>query len=130
MGKHNTELDILAAVRDHGEIGFSNGSQSEASKRLISLYPEDVSRSDGRVSVLVESLVNSEHLLPVNDAKGIRLRLYARGLTPKGEQRLYELEHPVRAWFKQNWFPAIVAGIAIVTSVAGIAVNVVFKILE
>ena len=51
-------------------------------------------------------------------------------VTAFGREYYEKLTAPRRYWFKQNWFPAIVAGIAIVTSVAGIAVNVVFKILE
>ena len=39
---------------------------------------------EGKVSVFVDALVGSGHLLPVNDMKGNRQQAYARGLTPKG----------------------------------------------
>lgn len=120
MGKRNTELDILAAVSDCGAIGYFNGSHSKASERLIGLYPEDSLRFDGRLTVFVDSLVASRHLLPVNDTSGIRQQACAHGLTPKGERRLYELEHPVRAWLKVNWFPFIVACVTTCIGVASV----------
>ena len=118
MGKRNTELDILFTARDYGKIGYFGNSHSEASERLFSLYSEESIEYDGIVSAYVDALVDSGHLLPVNSTQGIRQQAYARALTPKGERRLYELEHPVRAWMKANWFPFLVA---CVTTVVGLA---------
>ena len=129
MGKRNTELDILAAVKNHGAMGYFNGGHSDASKRLIGWYPEDSLRFDGRLSVFVDSLVNSGHLLPVNDTNGVRQPAYARGLTPKGEQRLYQMEHPVRAWLKVNWFPFVVACVTTCVGVASVVASFVPKSL-
>jgi hypothetical protein len=118
LGKHNTELDILVTVRHYGSIGYFGNSHSKASEQLFSLYPKESIGYDGIVSVYVDALVDSGHLLPVNDTQGIRQQAYARALTPKGERRLYKLEHPVRAWVKANWFPFLVA---CVTTGVGIA---------
>ena len=119
MGKRNTELDILVTVKDYGALGYFNGSHTKALERLFSLYPdESVFEYDGIVSVFVDALVDSGHLLPVNKTKGIREQASARGLTPKGVRRLYEVEHPVRAWIKANWFPFVVA---CVTTCVGVA---------
>ena len=118
MGKRNTELDVLVTVNDCGAIGVFDGRHTKASERLFSLYPDFSVAYEGRVSVFVDALVGSGHLLPVNDMKGNRQPAYARGLTPKGVRRLYELEHPVRAWMKANWFPFVVA---CVTTCVGVA---------
>ena len=116
MGKRNTELDVLVTVGDYGAI---NGRDTKAVERLFSLYPdESVFEYEGIVSVFVDALVDSGHLLPVNNTKGIRQPAVARGLTLKGVRRLYELEHPVRAWMKANWFPFVVA---CVTTCVGVA---------
>ena len=115
MGKRNTELDVLVTVKDYGAIGVFDGRHTKASERLFSLYPVFSIAYEGKVSVIVDALVGSGHLLPV---KGNRHQAYARGLTPKGVCRLYELEHPVRAWMKANWFPFVVA---CVTTCVGVA---------
>ena len=118
MSERNTELDVLVTVNDCGAIGVFDGRHTKASERLFSLYPDFSVGYEGKVSVFVDALVDSGHLLPVNDTKGIRQQAYARGLTPKGLRRIYELEHPVRAWIKANWFPFVVA---CVTTCVGVA---------
>ena len=117
MGKRNTELDVLVTVKDYGAL---IGRDTKAVERLFSLYPDDESvfEYDGIVSVFVDALVDSGHLLPVTNTQGIRRKGSARGLTPKGVRRLYEVEHPVRAWIKANWFPFVVA---CVTTCVGVA---------
>ena len=114
-GKRNTELDVLVTVKDYGAIGYFDGSHAKASERLLSLYPDE---SVEIVSVFVDALVNSGHLLPFKNTDGIPQLACARGLTPKGVRRLYEVEHPVRAWMKANWFPFVVA---CVTTCVGVA---------
>ena len=118
LRRGNTELDILVTVKDYGALGYINGSHTKASERLLSLYSDESVGYDGIVSVFVDALVDSGHLLPVNNAEGRRTRAYARGLTPKGLRRLYEVKHPVRAWMKANWFPFVVA---CVTTCVGVA---------
>ena len=118
MGKRNTELDVLVTVKDYGAIGVFDGRHTKASERLFSLYHDFSVAYGGKVSVFVDALVGSGHLLPVNDTQGNPRQAYARGLTPKGVRRLYELEHPIRAWMKANWFPFVVA---CVTTCVGVA---------
>ena len=118
MGKRNTELDVLVTVRDYGALGYLNGSHTKASERLLSLYPDESVEYDGIVSVFVDALVDSGHLLPVINMNGSRIQASARGLTPKGVRRLYEVKYPVRAWIKANWFPFVVA---CVTTCVGVA---------
>ena len=120
MSERNTELDVLVTVKDYGEIGFFDGRHTKASERLFNLYHDFSIGYGGKVSVFVDALVGSGHLLPVNDMKGNRQQAHARGLTPKGVRRLYELEHPVRAWMKANWFPFVVACVTICVGVASI----------
>ena len=104
----NTELDVLVTVRDYGAL---NSTRAKALERLLSLYPDDesVRKYDGILNIFIDALVDSGHLQPVISTKGIRLQALARGLTPKGLRRIYELEHPVRAWIKANWFPFVIA---------------------
>ena len=85
MAKRDVEIDILTAARDHGQIG---GAHSKASERLMSLYPEDSHRADSELGVCLDFLVESRHLWPINDADGKPQQALARGLTPKGTQRL------------------------------------------
>ena len=116
MGKRNTELDVLVTVKDYGAL---IGRDTKGVERLFSLYPdESVFEYDGIVNVFVDALVDSGHLLPVNNTQGIRRQASARGLTPKGVRRLYEVEHPVRAWIKANWFPFVVACVITCVGVA------------
>ena len=45
------------------------------------------------------------------------------GITPKGAKRFRELQAPLWTWFKENWFPAIVAGITASIGVGSIVVD-------
>ena len=120
MSQRNTELDVLSAVRDYGAIGFFSGSHTEATKQLLELYAENDIKFDGVVSAYIDALVDSQHLLPVIDTKGVRQHLYARALTPKGARRLHELEHPVQAWMEANWFPFSIACVTTCVGAAGV----------
>ena len=51
----------------------------------------------------------------------------APGLTPKGMQRLYELEHPIICWSQKNWFPLLVA---LATTSASIIVPIAIVIIN
>ena len=123
MAKRDVELDILTAARDHGKIGFYNGAHSKASERLIALYPEDSGHADSKLSVCLEFLVESRHLWPIFNASGVLGQAQARGITPKGEQRLYELEHPIRAWLRANWFPMWIAFATNIIAISSVVVR-------
>ena len=124
------ERDILRAVRDLGDIHVNRRSTptrcTPAASQLMKLYPKDGDLPTARLWVFVDSMVVSGDLLHFRRAPGdMGAEGAARGVTPKGERRLYELEHPHRAWIKANWFPV---AIATITAVIGIA-NVVAVIL-
>ena len=123
MARRNPERDILVAARDHGQIGVSDGAHSKASEQLISLYPEDSRRHDSELGVCLDFLVESRHLWPIYGPDGRPQQAAARGLTPKGAQRLYELEHPVRAWSKVNWFPLAVAAATNIIAITSVVVR-------
>ena len=119
------ERDILRAVRDLGDIYVNRGrnptTYTDAASRLMSLYPEEGAQPAGRLWVFVDSLVASGELLHFQQAPNLtRNEGAARGLAPKGERRLYELEHPLGAWIKENWFPVVIATITAVIGVANV----------
>lgn len=120
MRKPTIERDILRAARAYGHLG---GSNDEGTKWLTGLHSE--TRENQRLTVTLIALVESGHLLATRDPEGNVLQPYARGITPKGEERLYELEHPVRAWLQRNWFPFVVACVTTVVGVAGVVVPLV-----
>ena len=47
----------------------------------------------------------------------------ARGLTPKGYDRLQQLRHPKLYWLRNNWFPMVVAISTLALSIASIVTN-------
>ena len=102
MRGRNIELDVLQAVMDHGAIAdyFADGP-SEALQRLRFLYPAGPAYE--RVAVTIEFLKTSGHLWRYEDHHGKDIGGFARGLTPQGERRLYELEHSTRVWLRINW---------------------------
>ena len=122
----NMELDILRTVRDHGPIGFiPDSTDTEGTKQLLKLYPDENLGDREILRDFVGELIGTGHLLAGHHPKGPELPFYTRGLTPKGVRRLYELSHPVRAWFERNWFAAIVAAVAVVSAAASVASTVV-----
>ena len=121
------EQDILEVVRDIGDIGFRDSSHSPASKVLIEKYidKDDPWQSNQQLTVLVDYLVEERYLFPVFNQKGEVSGSYARGITPKGLKRLRELQAPRRTWFKENWFPVIVAGITTMIGIGSIVVDLI-----
>ena len=123
MRKPTIERDILRAARKYGHLGDSSGPRSKGTKWLTSLHPE--SRENQRLTVTLIALVESGHLVAARNEKGDVLQPFARGITPKGEQRLYELEYPVRAWLQRNWFPFVVACVTTGVGAAGVIASFV-----
>ena len=122
----NMELDILRTVRDHGPISFIPGStDTEGTKELLKLYPDENPSDRAILMDFVKELISTGHLLAGHHPQGSELPFYTRGLTPKGVGRLYELAHPVRAWFERNWLAAIVAAVAVVSAAASVASTIV-----
>ena len=118
------ERDILEAVYDIGRVGFFNGSHSPASKVLNEKYSMDSAQQ--QLTVLLNYLVEERYLYPYFDAKSGKERRdgYARGITPKGINRLRELQCPVGTWFRANWFGVAVAAISALIGIASIIVAI------
>ena len=123
--KETMERDILEAVYDFGEIR----PETPASQTLADKYPSDAGYNSLRiqVTVMLNYLVEERFLFPyVASPSGEELRDgYARGITPKGLDRLQRLRHPVRTWIGENWFPVVVAGITATVGIASIVVNLI-----
>ena len=96
--------------------GLSQSFPDEWDK-LLAPYTTGAERN--ALTCVIEGLIDEGHLLPSIDTDGNRMRYFgSRGLTGKGAERLYQLEHPIRYWLQRNWFPAIVAFATILVSVA------------
>lgn len=117
------ERDILGAVYDKGEIAFLNGSHSPASQFLSAKCSSEQELQ--AVTITIQYLLEERYLFPFFDGRTREeLRAYARGITPKGIDRLRQLRHPALYWMQKNWFPLVVA----VTSVAIGTTNVVVNL--
>ena len=123
--KETMERDILEAVYDFGEIR----PKTPASQTLADKYPSDAGDNSLRiqVTVMLNYLVEERFLFPyVLESSGKELRDgFARGITPKGLDKLQRLRHPVRTWIGENWFPVVVAGITATIGIASIVVNLI-----
>ena len=112
----NMERFILRLVREKGELRAG----SQAYEALHAEYPAGSERETAMV--FVEYLTSERYLLPFISNKRGEIRHDARGITPKGVDRLFKLEHPYRHWIANNWFPFIlgmaVAGIGIADLIA------------
>ena len=117
------ELVILKAVKDYGKLSYTalRFLDSPAAQRIINRYP-DVSpvTSHSTAIALCRWLVRQERLLRSGDTEGMNI-YGTEGLTPIGERRLFELEHPFRAWVKANAFAVAVAVMTIIVGGAGAA---------
>ena len=120
---HRMERDILEAVHDIGPLGVEDNSPTPASKVLIEKYIPTGGDSDKQqLAALLNYLLEERYLYPYFDENsGKELRnLYARGITPKGISRLRELQCPVCAWIRANWFGVAVAAISAFIGIASI----------
>ena len=117
------ERDILEAVYDFGEIR----PETRASQVLADKYPLEADNNAPRIQVTVMlNYLLEERLLFPYFSRGEELRDgYARGITPKGLDRLQRLRHPVRTWIGENWFPVMVAGTTALIGIFSIVVNLI-----
>ena len=125
--KYGMEREVLEAVYNFGEIGCFNRCFTEASQVLIKKYPSGrPGEHDPQqpLTSVINYLLEERYLYPYIDDSGKELRDgYARGLTPKGLDRLKQLQRPVRTWISANWFPVIVAAVTASIAIASIVVN-------
>ena len=125
------EKDVLRAVADYGLI--LPGTPAE--RAISAEYPNegrDLGEViDNKVTIVIDGMVADGLLFPVTSAGGPVTGGRARGLTPKGWERLYQLDHPVRLWMKQQWFPLTVAVVTSLVSagyaIADIVITLVVK---
>ena len=108
------ERDILETVNNLGRIRFGIGGEHP----LTPKYPSTEDRE--RLTVVLGYLVEERYLFPFFGPDGDEYRYYARGITPKGLNRLQRLKHPIPTWFKDNWFAAIVAVMTVLIGIASI----------
>ncbi len=104
------ERRVLEAALHHGTIGYLDGKHSDASRSLMAQYPDNRD-STWQITQVIDHLVDVQCMTPMVNTEGQRLRAYAGGITPKGYERLRQLENPQWYWVKCNWFPLIVAAI-------------------
>ena len=114
--KYKMELDVLAAAFDLGPILPG----SPAAQSLDEAYPGE----QEALTVVADYLIEERFLFPLFDSTGLQVRNgRARGITPKGMDRLNRLRHPIRTWTVENWFPLAVATTTALIGIISIAVN-------
>ena len=115
--KYKMELDVLAAAFDLGAILPG----TPAAQSLDEAYPGE----QEALTVVADYLIEERFLFPLFDpTTGLQVRNgRARGITPKGMDRLNRLRHPIRTWIVENWFPVAVATTTAFLGIISIAVN-------
>ncbi len=109
MKVSDMERDLLRVVYIHGQLRLDVVDDDPAQEWLGARYDiinRDISR---RLSHMLNYLAEQRYLWPSFDANRKLEISIAADITPKGLERLYELEHPVQNWLRRNWFPATVA---------------------
>ena len=96
---------------------------SPAAESLAEAYPD----GQHALTVVTDYPIEERFLFPVfNSNTGMVVRNgRARGITPKGMDRLRWLRHPVRTWVGENWFPVIVAATTALIGAISIVIDVV-----
>ena len=120
------ERDILEAVYGLGRVS----SGSPALESLIQKHPNKGGYDDPsqHLTVILNYLLEERFLSPFFSSDGVERRNgWARGLTPKGYERLQQLRHPIRTWLGANWFPVVVAVTTVAVSVASMGITIFAK---
>ena len=119
------ERDILTAAYHHGRLNLEGGELTPGAQFLVDKYPSKPERQD--IAVVLQYLLEMRYMWPYfsrETGKELRAAGYARGITPKGIERLQQLKNPVAYWGKKNWFPLTVAAVTALIGVGHIAVNI------
>ena len=118
--KYRMELHVLAAAFELGPILPG----TPAARSLAEAYPGE----QEALTVIADYLIEERFLFPVFDSTtGTEVRNgRARGITPKGMDRLRRLRRPVRTWIGGNWFPVVVAVTTASLGIITIVVNAAF----
>ncbi len=118
--KYKMKLDVLAAAFELGPILPG----SPAAQSLAETYPDE----QEALTVVADYLIEERFLFPLFNS-ATRTEVWngrARGITPKGMDRLRRLKRPVRTWIGENWFPVVVAATTALLGIISIVVNTVF----
>ena len=116
------ERDILEAASKFGMIA-PFGDQSGL-KELTKKYGDDRQTMQS-LTVVIQYLLEERYLYPFFDSKGEELRHHARGITPKGSERLKRMRHPIRTWMGANWFALVVATLTTAISIISVTTNLI-----
>ena len=113
------EKTILRTAVDYG---WGN----KAYLLIARAVPESQALSMDRVWSMVDGMINDGLLVP----DGSRAQGQHRGLTIKGWERLYQLEHPGREWLGRHWFSLVVAGTAVLSSITATVTLIVASVFS
>ena len=117
-----SERDILEAASKFGMIGpFGDDS---GLKELTKKYGDD-KQTMQRLTVVIQYLLEERYLYPFFSSDGEELRHHARGITPKGSERLKRMRHPIRTWMGANWFALSVAALTTIISIISVTTNLI-----
>ena len=121
------ELYILETVDDFGEILPGSLSSETLRSQFRARRGEVVPNLQQQATAVFNYLLEERYLFPFMDAHtGAEVLNYAaRGLTPKGYDRLQQLRHPKLHWLRNNWFPTVVAISTLALSIASIVTNAI-----
>ena len=121
------ELYILKAVDDSGEVLPGSLSYETLVVQFRAREGEVVPDLQQQATAVFNYLLEERYLFPFMDANtGEEMRNnVARGLTPKGYDRLQQLRRPKLYWLRNNWFPTVVAISTLALSIASIVTNAI-----
>ena len=120
----NSKVDARIGRRMEKTIlrtAVNHGWGNKAYLLMARAVPESSVLPMERMWSMVDGMITDGLLVP----DGSREHGHHRGLTIKGWERLYQLEHPRREWLGRHWFSLVVAGTAVLSSVtAAVALTV------
>ena len=119
------ELDILELVHTLGNIQRGNTFVKEF---LHGKYGSS-DEADQQLTVLIDYLVEKRYLFPYfGSTSHQEITGMARGITPKGMNRLQELQHPIRTWVRANWFAVVVASTTATIGFVSLAIDLIVNL--
>ena len=119
------ERDVLKAVQLYGRLGPTDQEQDTALGWLAKRYDMSDHATSQLLTCVSDYLVEQRYLWPYFSSEGGQIvQARVRGITPKGIERLRELDHPVRTWVGRNWFPVVVAAIASTVALGDLALRI------
>ena len=118
------ERDILEVANQYGMMGPESGKP--AHDALTQKYGHDRDMAQ-RITAVMQYLIEERYLFPLFNSEGQESHLYARGITPKGSERLKEIRHPIRTWMRKNWFPLAIAALTATISMVSMVISLIIN---